>query len=88
MKNECGKRVTKDNAYEVWQNDKPFQISGEVFDIGTWTYYVLKKYQSPDKEAQNEFARWHCLVVTPIVPEGEYGDCYIKDVTRFSKRIK
>jgi hypothetical protein len=34
MKNLHGKRVTPENAHEVWQ-------SGD----GTWTYFVLKKYQ-------------------------------------------
>ena len=59
--------VTKENAYEVWQ-------------AGDWTWYVLKKYQSPENEAKNPYARWFCLVETPYVPNGEMGDTYIKDI--------
>lgn len=75
MKNLCGKTVTKDKAYEVWYN-------------GTFTWYVLKKYQSPDNEAKNKYARWFCLVVTPMVPEGEYGDVYVNEITKYGVRIK
>lgn len=77
MKNEQGKTVKKENAYEVWQSPD-----------GSWTWYVLKKYQAPDKEKSNEFARWFCLVVSPFVPEGEYGDTYIKDIVSNATRIK
>jgi hypothetical protein len=45
-KNPCGKMVKRENAYEVWQNY-----------TGDWTWYVLKKYQTPEKEATNEYAR-------------------------------
>ena len=75
-KNLCAKTVSKENAYEVWQS----------FD-GSWTWYCLKKYQSPDNEAKNPYARWFCLVVTPIVPEGELGDAYCND-NEFDKGIK
>ena len=80
--------MTRANAYEVWQNDRPFLLGGDRFEAGSWTHYVLKKYQSPELEAKNEHARWFCDVVTPMCPDGEMGDCYVSDVTRFSKRIK
>jgi hypothetical protein len=76
-KNLCAKTVTRDKAYEVWQ-------SGD----GSWTWYVLKKYQAPEAEAKNEYARWFCDVVTPIVPQGEMGDVYVKDITQYARRIK
>ena len=66
--NPCAKKVTPETAYEVWQS----------YD-GTWTYFVLKKYQPPEKEAHNSYARWYCLVKTPINPNGEYGDVYVSD---------
>ena len=68
-KNPCSKTVAPENAYEVWQSSD-----------ATWTYYVLKKYQSPEKEAQNPFARWYCLVQSPLTPHGEYGDVYVATV--------
>ena len=65
--NPCAKKVPPEKAYEVWSN-------------GTWTYYVLKKYQTPEHEGKNPYARWHCLVLSPITPNGEYGDVYVSTV--------
>ncbi len=74
MKNLCNKTRPKSNPYEVWQADN-------------WTWNVLKKYQSPEKEAANLYARWFCSVVTPICPEGELGDVYCTDIKRRAIRI-
>ena len=70
------KTVPPETAYEVWQSDG-----------GTWTYFVLKKYQSPEKEAQNPHARWYCLVKSPITPNGEYGDVYVSTVKRGTRQV-
>ena len=75
-KNPCSKRVTPVQAYEVWQSAD-----------GSWTWYVLKKYQSPEKEAKNPFARWYCKVVTPIVPNGECGDVYVSTIKDHAHQI-
>ena len=76
-KNPCAKRVPPEQAYEVWQS----------FD-GTWTYYVLKKYQSPEKEASNPFARWFCMVTSPATSErGEYGDVYVSAVKNGTHKL-
>lgn len=75
MKNLQSKTVTRENAYEVWQ-------------AGDWTWYVLKKYQTPEKEASNPYARWFCDVVTPIVPDGEKGDVYVHEIKEHAIRIK
>lgn len=74
-KNECGKTRPASDPYEVWV-------------AGDWTWNVLKKYQSPAKEAENPYARWFCLVVTPIVPRGELGDVYVTEITRVARRVK
>lgn len=77
-KNLCAKTVTKENAYEVWQSPD-----------GSWTWYVLKKYQTPELEKTNPYARWFCNVVSPMTgPNGETGDCYINDIVGYAKRIK
>jgi len=76
IQNLCAKTVKPEQAYEVWQ-------SGD----GAWTYFVLKKYQSPEKEAQNPFARWYCLVTSPITPHGEYGDAYVSTVTNGTQKV-
>jgi len=91
MKNLCGKMVKKENAYEVWTNNQSFALGTvlpQAFLPNTWTWYVLKKYQSTDNERKNPYARWHCFVTSPIVPDGEYGDVYIKDITDVAIRIK
>lgn len=75
-KNLCGKTVKRENAYEVWQTPD-----------GSWTWYVLKKYQSDEKEATNEYARWFCEVVTPYTPSGEFGDTYVRDIKGQARRI-
>lgn len=77
MKNLQAKTVKRENAYEVWQSAD-----------GQWTWYVLKKYQNPETEAKNEYARWFCEVTSPIVPEGEMGDTYVKDIKSVATRIK
>lgn len=66
-KNLCGKTRDKENPYEIWE-------------ANGWKWKVLKKWQSPEKEAGNEFARWFCFVTSPMCPDGEYGDTYVKDV--------
>jgi len=64
-------------AYEVWQS----------YD-GQWTYFVLKKYQSPEREAQNPYARWYVMTRSPFASErGEYGDAYVSTVKRGTRPI-
>ena len=74
--NPCAKRVTPETAYEVWQSYN-----------GTFTYFVLKKYQSPENEAKNPYATWYCCVKSPVVPNGEYGDVYVSTVKRGTRPI-
>ena len=67
-KNECGKTRPADKPYEVWQTAD-----------GSWTWKVLKKYQSPSKERANPYARWLVSVDSPHV-NGELGDTYVNDI--------
>lgn len=71
-KNLCAKTRPASDPYEIWQ-------------AGTWTWLVLKKWQVDDNKP---YARWYCLVKTPIVPDGEYGDVYVKDIKSVATRIK
>jgi len=73
MKNLCGKTRKRDEAYEVWQSRD-----------GSWTWYVLKKWQADDRKP---YARWFCDVVTPMCPRGEMGDVYASEVMAQAKRI-
>lgn len=70
MTNPCAKKRTPETAYEVWENA-----------TGTWRWFVLKKYQSPEHEARNTYARWYCAVVSPLTNgRFEYGDVYVSTV--------
>jgi len=70
MKNECGRTRKVHEPYEVWRT-------------GSWEWRVLKKYQSPDKEAVNPFARWFCAVKSPFTfGTFDYGDVYIADIMK------
>ena len=74
MKNLQAKTVDRAHAYEVWQTPD-----------GSWTWYVLKKWQADDNK---QYARWFCEVVSPIVPQGEMGDVYVSEIKAHARRIK
>lgn len=67
MKNQFGKSRTPDSPYATYK-------------FNDWTWKVLKTYQRPDKEQENEYARWFCFVTSPDCPSGEYGDVYISEI--------
>ena len=73
-KNPCAKTVKPEQAYEVWQVQNHQEYGG------CWTWYVLKKYQSPEKEAKNPYARWFCYVTSPYSPHGDWGDTYVATI--------
>jgi len=76
MKNECGKIRKVDEPYEIWQ-------------AGNWEWRVLKKYQTPEKEKTNEYARWFCAVKSPMTyGDFEYGDVYVSDVTMYAIKVQ
>jgi hypothetical protein len=75
-KNLCGKTRDRSQPYEVWQS-----FNGE------WTWAVLKKWQSPDKESKNEYARWFCFVKSPFCPQGELGDVYCQEIKSQARKI-
>jgi hypothetical protein len=73
-KNLCAKTVKRADAYEIWQTPD-----------GSWTWYVLKKWQADDNKP---FARWFVEVVSPFTPSGELGDTYVGEVKANAIRIK
>ena len=78
-KNPCGKMRPVENPYEIWELN--------TVD-GKWTWKVLKKYQTPEKEADNPYARWMCAVSSPST-FGSYdlGDTYVLDVVSNANRV-
>lgn len=77
MKNECGKTRKVNEPYEVWRNDRT-----------GWEWRVLKKWQAPDKEADNPYARWFCAVKSPAT-HGSYdlGDVYVTEIKSMARKI-
>ena len=69
-KNKCGKTRDLDKPYETWTS----------FD-GTWIWRVLKKYQTPENEDKNPFARWFVAVKSPhTYGKWEMGDTYVSEI--------
>ena len=75
MKNPCAKRRELGNPYEVY-----------VADDGT-TWQVLKKYKSPEAEAADPYARWHCALQGPYTSSWERRDQYAADIKRQAKQV-
>jgi len=75
-KNLCSKTRPKTNPYEIWKSPD-----------GRWTWAVLKKYQTPEKEASNPYARWFCSVTSPFTPHGEMGDTYVHEIKRQAVKV-
>lgn len=74
-KNPCGKTRDVEKPYEVWRN-------------GDWEWRVLKKYQTPEKEKSNPFARWLVAVKSPFTYGSfELGDTYVKDIKQFGTLV-
>lgn len=79
MKNLCRKERKVDNPYEVYRSHL----------LPGWEWRVLKKYQNPENEAKNEYARWFCAVRSPMTyGSWEYGDTYVKDILVTAKAYK
>ena len=53
-KNLCGKMRKIDNPYETW-----------TLAHAGWTWQVLKKYQTPENEKKNPYARWLVAAKSP-----------------------
>lgn len=78
MKNECGKMRPVGDPYEIW-------VSAD----GTWTWHVLKKWQNPEKEAANQYARWFCAVKSPPnTTKWWFGDVCIKHIKDHARQTK
>ena len=74
-KNECNKTRDIDNPYEIWKGPANFE------------WRVLKKYQNPENEAKNDYARWFCAVKSDMTYGSyEYGDTYVKDIKAYGKK--
>ena len=71
-----------------WGKMRPKENPYAIYRANGWEWRVLKAYQSPLKELNNEFARWHCFVTTPMCPAGEYGDTYVHEVLAHGVKVE
>ncbi len=75
-KNLCGKTRKTDDPYEVWTGANGFE------------WRVLKKYQTPEREAENPQARWFCAVRSDFTyGEFELGDVYVQDIKQYGVKL-
>jgi hypothetical protein len=52
-----------------------------IITEGDWEWRVLKRYQSPDAERANPYARWFVAVKSPMTyGSWEMGDSYISQI--------
>lgn len=66
--NPCAKRVTPEEAYEVY---------GDEYST-TW---VLKKYKNPLEEEKDRYAKWYIASRSAgTFGSYEYGDCYAANI--------
>ena len=72
---ECGK------TRKIADGEKPY----EIWTNGSWTWWVLKKYQKDDEKP---YARAFCKVFSPFVPNGELGDVYIQDYKKYASLVE
>lgn len=70
-KNKCAKTRDVNEPYEVYRN---------LF-MPDWEWRVLKKWQQPNREAENPYARWFCAVKSNMTQGGyDMGDVYVRDI--------
>ena len=75
-KNLCNKTRNVENPYEIYRS---LLLPG-------WEWRVLRKYQSPEKEANDPLARWFVAVKSPLTyGEWEYGDSYVREILEVAK---
>ena len=71
-KNPCGRQVTPEFAYEVYQSSN-----------GDFITFVLKKYKSPENEAKDPYAVWYVATQSPgTFGSFDFGDSYATEVKK------
>lgn len=78
--------MKKLNTDQRMKLHKPIEIWENII-IG-WRWEVYKKYQKPENEAKNQYARWFCKVTSPLTFGGaDYGDVYVSEIKENAVRI-
>jgi|10_taG_2_1085330.scaffolds.fasta_scaffold357372_2 hypothetical protein len=76
-----------ENQKKTTTIEKPYEIWVDKHGAG-FEWRVLKKYQKPELEAKNQYARWFCGVKSPYTyGEFELGDVYVSDIKSQATKI-
>lgn len=76
MRTPFGKGRKTDNPYAVYK-------------FRDFTWHVLKTYQHPDKEKDNEYARWLVAAKSNMTYGSfEMGDAYVNEILQFGKLVE
>lgn len=52
-----------------------------TYDENGWTWKILKAYKCRESEKADPYARWFCLVTSPMTSSrGDLGDVYCNEV--------
>jgi|TARA_Y100001951_G_scaffold102035_1_gene108013 hypothetical protein len=69
--------LNEDIGKKATDVDTPYMI----YEGNGFEWRVLKRYQKPENEKTNQYARWYCAVRSPFTHGSwEYGDTYISDI--------
>ena len=75
-KNMCGKTRKIEEPYEVWTGPNGFE------------WRVLKKYQKPENEASNPYARWFFADKSNFTYDSwEMGDVYVSEIKDYGTQM-
>ena len=67
---------------------KPYEIWVDKHGAG-FEWLVLKKYQKPELEAKNKYARWFCGVKSPFTYDSfELGSVYATEVKESAVQVQ
>lgn len=78
MKSTQNKLRKVNDPYLVYRNE-----------VAGWEWRILKRYQSPEGEAKNEFSRWFCAVKSPMTSPGyDMGDVYVSEVVSNGVKVE
>ena len=70
-------------------NNRGNQMKIKNAPWGITEYRILKKYQTPFKDAENPFARWFTAAKSEATfGSWDYGDMYVRDIKSTGRRIK
>jgi hypothetical protein len=68
---------------------RPVNNPYEIWKAGNWEWRILKKYQTPENEAKNPYARWMCAVKSPFTFDSyEMGDTYVHEIKNNAHKVE